>query len=127
MKCLEKDRDHRYETANGLAMDLQRYLADEPVQACPPSAWYRLRKLVRRNKVLFATVTTVAVTLLVAAAAVTWKWRDAETARWQEQTAKEQAEEAERQASEDRDKTRQAERLARLREAEALVGQAHVT
>jgi serine/threonine protein kinase/Flp pilus assembly protein TadD len=50
MKCLEKERQRRYETANGLALDLQRYLADEPVAAGPPSAWYRLRKFVRRNK-----------------------------------------------------------------------------
>src|SRR5262245_20169641 len=50
MKALEKDRNRRYETANGFAMDLQRYLADEPVQACPPSASYRLKKFVRRNK-----------------------------------------------------------------------------
>jgi eukaryotic-like serine/threonine-protein kinase len=50
MKALEKDRGRRYETANGLAMDLQRYLADEPVLAGPPSAAYRLRKFVRRNK-----------------------------------------------------------------------------
>src|SRR6185369_11541969 len=48
MKALEKDRNRRYETANGFAMDLQRYLADEAVQACPPSTAYRLRKLVRR-------------------------------------------------------------------------------
>jgi serine/threonine protein kinase/tetratricopeptide (TPR) repeat protein len=50
MKALEKDRNRRYETANGLAMDVQRYLADEPVQACPPSVGYRVRKFVRRNK-----------------------------------------------------------------------------
>jgi serine/threonine protein kinase/tetratricopeptide (TPR) repeat protein len=50
MKCLEKDRTHRYETANGLAQDLERYLADEPVAACPPSALYRARKFVRRNR-----------------------------------------------------------------------------
>jgi serine/threonine protein kinase len=50
MKALEKDRSRRYETANGFALDVQRYLADEPVQACPPSAWYRLRKFARRNK-----------------------------------------------------------------------------
>jgi WD40 repeat protein/serine/threonine protein kinase len=50
MKALEKDRNRRYETANGFAMDVQRYLADEPVLACPPSVSYRLRKLVRRNK-----------------------------------------------------------------------------
>src|SRR5262249_37706537 len=48
MKCLDKDRERRYETANGLAMDVQRYLADEPVVACPPSAGYRLRKFARR-------------------------------------------------------------------------------
>src|SRR3954452_22788300 len=50
MKALEKDRNRRYETANGFAMDVQRYLADEPVQACPPSAGYRLRKFWRRNR-----------------------------------------------------------------------------
>ena len=55
MKALEKDRNRRYETANGLAADLRRYLDDEPVQACPPSAGYRLRKFVRRNKVAIST------------------------------------------------------------------------
>src|SRR4029434_957094 len=55
MKALEKDRNRRYETANGFAMDVQRYLADEPVQACPPSAMYRFRKFTHRNKVTLAT------------------------------------------------------------------------
>ena len=50
MKALEKDRARRYETANGLARDVQRYLADELVEARPPSAGYRLRKFVRRHK-----------------------------------------------------------------------------
>jgi tetratricopeptide (TPR) repeat protein len=50
MKCLAKERNRRYETANGLAMDIQRYLADEPVLAGPPSVGYRLRKFVRRNR-----------------------------------------------------------------------------
>jgi tetratricopeptide (TPR) repeat protein/serine/threonine protein kinase len=50
MKALDKDRNRRYETANGFAQDIQRYLADEPVQACPPSGWYRFRKFTRRNK-----------------------------------------------------------------------------
>jgi tetratricopeptide (TPR) repeat protein len=50
MRALDKDRGRRYETASSLALDVQRYLADEPVQACPPSAGYRLRKFVRRNK-----------------------------------------------------------------------------
>ena len=50
MKALEKDRSRRYETASGFAMDVERYLADEAVQACPPGAAYRLRKFVRRHK-----------------------------------------------------------------------------
>ena len=54
MKCLEKDRTRRYETATALAMDLQRHLNDEPIVACPPSRSYRFGKLVRRNKVMFA-------------------------------------------------------------------------
>jgi eukaryotic-like serine/threonine-protein kinase len=50
MKALEKDRNRRYDTASALAADVQRYLADEPVQAGPPSAWYRFGKFARRNK-----------------------------------------------------------------------------
>ncbi len=50
MKALDKERSRRYETANGLARDVERYLYDEAVEACPPSAVYRLKKLLRRNK-----------------------------------------------------------------------------
>ena len=50
MKALEKDRSRRYETASGFAADVRRYLADEPVEACPPSAWYRFGKFARRNR-----------------------------------------------------------------------------
>jgi serine/threonine protein kinase/tetratricopeptide (TPR) repeat protein len=59
MKCLEKDRGRRYQTANGLAMDIQRYLVDEPVVARPPSKLYRFHKLVRRNKSACAAVGAV--------------------------------------------------------------------
>src|SRR5262249_18480797 len=65
MKCLEKDRTGRYETANGLAMDVSRHLRDEPVVAGPPGAGYRLRKFVRRNRGR-VTAATVIVLLLVA-------------------------------------------------------------
>ena len=63
MKALEKDRARRYDTANGLAMDVQRHLDNEPIIARPPSAAYRFRKLARRNKAMFAgaTVATIAV------------------------------------------------------------------
>jgi serine/threonine protein kinase/tetratricopeptide (TPR) repeat protein len=65
MKALEKDRNRRYESANGFAMDVQRYLADEPVLAGPPSAGYRLRKFVRRNKGPVLASGMVALTLVV--------------------------------------------------------------
>src|SRR5262249_44686295 len=64
MKALEKDRNRRYETANGLAMDLRRYLTDEPVQACPPSAGYRFRKFARRHRAALGTAALVAVLLV---------------------------------------------------------------
>ena len=73
MKALEKDRNRRYETANGLALDLQRYLDDEPVQACPPSAGYRLRKFVRRNKGRFTAATAVLLSLFAGAVVSTWQ------------------------------------------------------
>ena len=50
MRCLEKDRSRRYETASALAKDAERYLSDEPVEACPPSAGYRLRKFGRKHR-----------------------------------------------------------------------------
>ncbi len=59
MKCLEKDRDRRYESASALAQDIERYLKDEPVQACPPSARYQIQKYVKRHKVLLATTALV--------------------------------------------------------------------
>ncbi|MEO8160142.1 MAG: tetratricopeptide repeat protein [Arenimonas sp.] len=65
MKALEKERGRRYETANGLAMDLRRYLAAEPVLAAPPSTSYRMRKFIRRNKGAVATGSLVAASLLV--------------------------------------------------------------
>src|SRR5262249_44902792 len=64
MRCLEKDRSRRYETANCLALDVQRYLADEPVEACPPSAWYRLAKFVRRHRLQVTAACILFVALL---------------------------------------------------------------
>ncbi len=64
MKCLEKDRTRRYETANAVAMDVQRHLSNEPIMARPPSSAYRFRKMVRRNKGAFAGAAVVAVAVL---------------------------------------------------------------
>ena len=64
MKCLEKDRTRRYDTANGLAFDLKRHLDNEPVLARPPSAAYKFQKAFRRNKLIFAAGTTVVIALV---------------------------------------------------------------
>jgi WD40 repeat protein len=65
MKCLEKDRARRYETANGLAMDIQRHLNNEPILAHPPSQFYRLQKFVRRNKIAFTAGIAISTALIV--------------------------------------------------------------
>jgi len=67
MKALEKDRTRRYETATDFSRDIQRYLNDEPVFACPPSNWYRLSKLTRRNRTAVATTLAIALALVVGA------------------------------------------------------------
>jgi serine/threonine protein kinase len=73
MKALEKDRNRRYDTANGLAVDVLRYLADEPVEAGPPSARYRLRKFLRRNRGPVLAVTVVLLVLIAGAAVSIWQ------------------------------------------------------
>jgi serine/threonine protein kinase/WD40 repeat protein len=73
MKCLEKDRKRRYETANGLAMDLQRHLKSEPVAARPPSNLYRFQKLVRRNRLAFSATAAVALALVLGTMGSTWE------------------------------------------------------
>ena len=70
MKCLEKQRDRRYESVNGLARDIQRFLTDEVVEARPPSAGYRLQKFVRRYKVQVFAAASVVAALVVGVAAV---------------------------------------------------------
>jgi hypothetical protein len=72
MKALEKDRRRRYETASGLAADVRRFLAREPVEARPPSAWYRFGKLARRHKAALTTTTVVAAALIVGTVLSTW-------------------------------------------------------
>jgi WD40 repeat protein/serine/threonine protein kinase len=81
LKCLEKDRTRRYESASALGRDVERYLADEPVEARPPSAAYRLRKFARRNRAAVITTAAIVVGALAAAGGQTWnllRARDAE-------------------------------------------------
>src|SRR5258706_846846 len=73
MKCLEKDRIRRYATANDLALDVQRYLDDEPVLARPPSRAYQAQKFMRRHQMAFAAAAAISATLLVGAAISAWQ------------------------------------------------------
>ena len=112
MKALEKDRNRRYETASGFARDVERYLADEPVQACPPSAGYRLRKFARRNRGAVLAAGLVLLALVTGTAATTWGLVRAERARRDAEAA--QAAEGKRAEGERRAREEAQQRLAQL-------------
>jgi len=113
MKTLEKDRNHRYETANGLAADVQRYLHDEPVQACPPSALYRFRKFARRNRTGLLAASVMGAALLVATSTIGWTIRD----RSAQQAEMERERAAARQQVEQERLVRQAKLKERISQA----------
>jgi serine/threonine protein kinase len=81
MKCLEKDRNRRYETASGFAADVERYLQGDTVRACPPSVGYRLRKFANRNKASLVVGGIVAAAMLLGLVGTTWQAIRAENAR----------------------------------------------
>jgi WD40 repeat protein len=101
MKCLEKDRNRRYETASALAADVQRHLNGEPVVARPPSASYKLQKFVRRNQLAFSAAAAVAVALLAGAVVSTWQAIRATRAQHAEKRIAEHAQAARRRAEGD--------------------------
>jgi serine/threonine protein kinase/tetratricopeptide (TPR) repeat protein len=116
MKTLEKDRNHRYETANGLALDVQRYLADEPVQACPPNASYRLKKFLRRNKGPVLAVSLVVLALVGGVIGATWgliRATAAEARALQERDDKEEARKLAVASALEARQSAEAERLAK--------------
>jgi serine/threonine protein kinase/tetratricopeptide (TPR) repeat protein len=134
MKALEKDRGRRYETANGFATDVQRYLAGEPVLAVPPSQWYRLTKFARRNKSPVIAVGTVLLALLAgvvgtALGLIEAKRQEriavgeagmAEAARRLEAEQRNKAEEAAREATQARLQTQT--RLEQIQKGNKLLG-----
>jgi len=118
MKALEKDRTRRYETANGLALDVECHLKHEPVVARPPSTTYRVQKFVRRNKLMVTAGATVATALVVGSIVSTWQAIEARRARNAEkgqrlaaQTERDKAQAAQKEA----EQSQQAEQQARLR------------
>jgi serine/threonine protein kinase/tetratricopeptide (TPR) repeat protein len=101
MKCLEKDRNCRYESASALAADVERYLAGDAVEACPPSRMYRLRKFAGRYKVALTTAATIAVLLVAGVVGTTWQMLRAMNAESSAAAATEEARtEAERARAE---------------------------
>ncbi|HVU35362.1 MAG TPA: serine/threonine-protein kinase [Opitutaceae bacterium] len=129
MKALEKDRRRRYETANGLAVDIQRHLSNEPVMARPPSRLYRFQKLVRRNRGVFAAAGAVAVALIIGMGTSTWLFLREREARRRAVDA-EQQETRLRHDAELRQKLTQAALLVsqdRFQEADALLGSVSVS
>ena len=129
MKCLEKERERRYETVNALVRDIERYLCDEPVEARPPSVVYRLRKLIRRNKVTVVCLGFLAMAFIIAFGGTMYGLVQAETARGEavtaqqaearraegERLAKLEAKEQARRAIEAAAKEREANRKAQQR------------
>jgi len=123
MKALEKDRARRYETANGLAMDLERHLDNEPVVARPPSWSYRFLKLVRRNRVVFIAGGAVAVALVAGMSTSTYLFLKEREAR-QRAVAAEQQQARLRHEAEMRERITQVALLVsqeRFEEADALL------
>jgi hypothetical protein len=120
MKALEKDRTRRYETANGVAMDVQRHLNHEPVVARPPSRIYRFQKLVRRNQGVFAAIGAVALVLIAGLGTSTWLFFKARAAEQKQSQLRQMAEEARDNESKLR---RQAEARERITQAEILVNE----
>jgi eukaryotic-like serine/threonine-protein kinase len=110
MKCLEKDRTRRYETANGLARDIERHLNNEPVVARPPSTVYKLQKAWRRNKLAFSAGTAVAATLVMGVVVSGWQAFEASRARDAEKQQRLAAQAAQNKA----ESAQQAEREQRL-------------
>jgi WD40 repeat protein/serine/threonine protein kinase len=123
MKALEKDRNRRYETANGFAADVLHYLADEPVQASPPSTMYRLRKFVRRNRGPVAAVCAVFVVLIAGIIGTSWGLRWAFAEKQRADSNANQANINARQASATAERERE-EKLRADREAKAAVAAA---
>jgi serine/threonine protein kinase len=119
MKALEKDRTRRYETANGLAMDVERYAENEPIVARPPSQIYRFQKLVRRNKLAFGAVTAVMVALVCGLGLATYGLVQARVQRNQARASERTAQREKQAAEEARAQALKSEQSARSEAAKS--------
>src|SRR5262249_19607875 len=106
MKALEKDRSRRYHTANGLARDIERYLNGEVVEACPPSAGYKLRKFARKNGKLLGAAVAFGLLLTAGTVVSLWQAVRATQAEYAESQAKDQAKQEAQRAEAEADRAR---------------------
>jgi serine/threonine protein kinase len=120
MRCLEKDRTRRYETVSGLAHDVERYLAGEAVEACPPSAAYRLRKFARRHRAALAAAAAFAVLLASGTAVSAWQAVRATRAEAAALAERDEKEQARREAVDNEQRAREAAEAERAAKQEAV-------
>jgi tetratricopeptide (TPR) repeat protein len=113
MKCLEKDRARRYDTANGLARDIERYLHEEPVEAGPPGAGYRLRKLARKHRAALNIAAAFLALLVLAAAVSIWQAIRATAAERQALAERDRAEQEKERAEHEKDRAEAGFRMFR--------------
>src|SRR5579871_1175426 len=117
MKCLEKDRTRRYESANGLARDIQRHLADEPVEACPPSAGYKLRKFAHKYRTPLRVAAVILFLLIAGVIVSAWQAIRATVAERAASQSEQAAQERKREADDARQQAeKRGDELAALNE-----------
>jgi serine/threonine protein kinase/WD40 repeat protein len=124
MKALEKERGRRYETASAFAADIERYLHDEPVAACPPSTWYRFGKFARRHKTGLMSAAVVTLALVAGAGVSIWQAILATQAETSEREALTNLGEEQKATKRELRRTQEAEKKATLELFESLVAQA---
>ena len=124
MKCLEKDRTRRYDTAIGLAADLKRHLNNEPVVARPPSTAYKFQKAFRRNKLAFGAAAAVLLALLLGLGVSIWQYVGKSRAELEQRRLRDQADKRAREASDAQAQAAQQRDLARGRLFDSYVREA---
>jgi WD40 repeat protein/serine/threonine protein kinase/tetratricopeptide (TPR) repeat protein len=120
MKTLEKDRTRRYQTAIGLANDIDHHLNNEPVIACPPSKLYRFQKMIRRNRLAFTAATAVGAALMLGTVVSTWQAVRANRAKREQIRLRQEAQSNEQKATENEHQAIESERRANISETNAL-------
>lgn len=122
MKAVDKDRSRRYESAAALALDIQRYLNQEPIQARPPSIWYRFIKYVRRNKAILSVTSSMILVMMLGTGIAVWQANLAIAERDEKELARREADEAQQKLAGFADRLKEANTLFASGRAHADAG-----